>query len=132
MAVKKASKMKRKSVNAKATTSKPAMRKLPAIKEAMSKTTLLNTITDCTSVARKDVKAVWECLEKLIEGHMQKKGPGKFVMPGYMKMITVQKPARPARKGINPFTGEPTTFKAKPASRAIKIRPLKKLKEMVA
>jgi nucleoid DNA-binding protein len=47
-----------------------------------------------------------------------------------MKIATVKKPAKKARKGINPFTGEETVFKAKPASNAVKIRPLKKLKEM--
>jgi nucleoid DNA-binding protein len=49
-----------------------------------------------------------------------------------MKVTTVKKPARKARKGINPFTGEATTFKAKPASIAVKVRPLKKMKEFAA
>ena len=53
-------------------------------------------------------------------------------MPGMLKITTVSKPARKARKGINPFTGEETMFKAKPASTAVKIRPLKKLKEFAA
>ncbi|NNC55586.1 MAG: integration host factor, partial [Pseudomonadales bacterium] len=55
---------------------------------------------------------------------------GEFVLPGLLKVNTVKKPARKARKGINPFTGEETMFKAKPASIAVKVRPLKKLKEM--
>ena len=49
-----------------------------------------------------------------------------------MKITTVKKPARKARKGINPFTGEETMFKAKPASIAVKVRPLKKMKEFAA
>ncbi|WP_372764740.1 HU family DNA-binding protein, partial [Litorivivens sp.] len=60
---------------------------------------------------------------------VSKKGLGEFTVPGLMKVVTVKKPARKARKGINPFTGEETTFKAKPASIAVKVRPLKKLKE---
>ena len=62
---------------------------------------------------------------------MKKRGPNAFSWPGIMKMKVVMKPARKARKGINPFTGEPTVFKAKPASRKVKILPLKQLKEMV-
>ncbi len=46
-----------------------------------------------------------------------------------MKIKTQRKPATRARKGINPFTGEETMFKAKPASVAVKVRPLKKMKE---
>jgi nucleoid DNA-binding protein len=65
----------------------------------------------------------------LIERSIKKRSVGEFTVPGIMKITTVKKPARKARKGINPFTGEETTFKAKPASIAVKIRPLKKLKE---
>jgi nucleoid DNA-binding protein len=42
------------------------------------------------------------------------------------------KPATKERQGTNPFTGEPTTFKAKPARNVVKVRPLKRLKDMVA
>ena len=57
---------------------------------------------------------------------------GEFTLPGMLKITTVSKPAKKARKGINPFTGEETMFKAKPASIAVKVRPLKKLKEFAA
>jgi nucleoid DNA-binding protein len=67
----------------------------------------------------------------VITAHITSKGPGSFTLPGLLKMIIQHKPATKARKGINPFTGEPTIFKAKPARRVIKIRALKKLKEMV-
>ena len=61
---------------------------------------------------------------------MGKKGPGLFAVPGLMKIVVIQKPAVKARKGINPFTGEETTFKAKPARNVVKIAALKNLKEM--
>ena len=48
-----------------------------------------------------------------------------------MKLTVVRKPATKARKGINPFTGEEATFKAKPARNVVKVRPLKNLKDMV-
>ncbi|HEX7763337.1 MAG TPA: HU family DNA-binding protein, partial [Cellvibrio sp.] len=76
------------------------------------------------------VQAVLDELTNIIEGHVKKKGVGEFVLPGLLKITTVKKPATKARKGINPFTKEEVTFKAKPASISVKVRPLKKLKEM--
>jgi nucleoid DNA-binding protein len=61
---------------------------------------------------------------------VKKRSVGEFALPGLLKVTTVKKPAKKARKGINPFTGEETMFKAKPASIQVKVRPLKKLKEM--
>ena len=71
-------------------------------------------------------------MDSLIERSIKKRSIGEFTIPGMMKITTVKKPAKKARKGINPFTGEATTFKAKPASIAVKVRPLKKMKEFVA
>lgn len=102
-----------------------------AVKERYSKSDILNHISTQTELTRKQVTAVLDELNTLIEAHISKKGPGEFVMPGLLKIVTVKKPARKARKGINPFTGEETTFAAKPASIQVKVRPLKKIKEMV-
>ncbi len=99
------------------------------IKEKMTKSQILNEIATATDLNRKQVSAVMDELESLIARSVSKKGLGEFTVPGLMKVVTVKKPARKARKGINPFTGEETTFKAKPASIAVKVRPLKKLKE---
>ena len=104
----------------------------PAIKDRYSKSDILNSIADSTELARKDVNAVLGALEDLVSRHIAPRGCGEFVLPGLLKIVTVKKPARKARKGINPFTGEETMFKAKPASIAVKIRPLKKVKEMAA
>lgn len=62
--------------------------------------------------------------------HLKKRAVGQFTLPGLMKIKTVRKPARRARKGINPFTGEETTFAAKPPQNVVKVQPLKALKEM--
>ena len=67
-----------------------------------------------------------------MEGHLKKRGAGQFTLPGLMKIVTQKKPATKARKGINPFTGEETTFAAKPARTMVKVRPLKKLKDMAS
>ncbi|WNO11686.1 HU family DNA-binding protein [Teredinibacter sp. KSP-S5-2] len=104
--------------------------KIKAISERYSKTQIVTQIAENTELSRKQVQAVFDELSDIIEGHIKKRACGEFVLPGLMKVVTVKKPARKARKGINPFTGEETTFAAKPASIQVKIRPLKKLKEM--
>lgn len=114
---------------------KPALKvvkkKSISISKPYSKSQLLACITEKTGLQRKQVLSVFESLEDVITAHVASKGPGSFTLPGLLKMVIQHKPATKARKGINPFTGEPTIFKAKPARRAIKIRALKKLKEMV-
>lgn len=102
-----------------------------AVTTKLSKSQVLTTIAETTELSRKQVSAVFDEIESLIARSIGKKGLGEFTLPGLLKITTVKKPARKARKGINPFTGEETTFKAKPASVAVKVRPLKKLKEFV-
>jgi nucleoid DNA-binding protein len=102
-----------------------------AVTTKLSKSQVLTSIADATALNRKQVSAVFDEIESLISRSIGKKGLGEFTLPGLLKIMTVKKPARKARKGINPFTGEETTFKAKPASIAVKVRPLKKLKAFV-
>lgn len=137
MAARKASAKKapaKKAPAKKAAAAKAAPAKAPkkpaTVKERYSKTQILTQIAENTELSKKQVQSVLDELNDIIEAHVKKRGVGEFVMPGLLKIVTVKKPARKARKGINPFTGEETTFAAKPASTAIKIRPLKKLKEM--
>lgn len=132
MAGKKMSKQKRKSSNGKsASANKNAAKKLPSFKDPLSKSNMIRTITDVTCLSRKDVVNVLDTLTQVIEKHIKSGGPGTFVMPGLLKINVVKKPARPARKGVNPFTGEEIMIKARPAYKAVKIKALKKLKEMV-
>ncbi|AOE50491.1 HU family DNA-binding protein [Kangiella sediminilitoris] len=107
-------------------------RKVTAVKKKFTKTQILNEIAAQTGLAKKDVGAVLDELGIVIERHIKKRSVGEFTLPGLLKISTVKKPAVKARKGINPFTGEETTFKAKPASTAVKVRPLKKLKDMAS
>ncbi len=86
-------------------------------------------IAEDTDLTKKQVLEVVECLESIIERSLRKGAFGEFTMPGMMKITTVKKPAKKARKGINPFTGEETVFKAKPASVGIRVRALKRLKD---
>lgn len=131
MAVKK-SKAKRKPASSKSAAAKTSAKKLPSVKDPMSKSGIIKTITDATGISKKEVVSVIDCLPLIIEKHVKSGGPGTFVLPGLLKIKVVKKPARPARKGVNPFTGEEIMIKAKPAYKAVKIKALKKLKEMVA
>ena len=100
------------------------------IKDRYSKTEILDAIAAGTELSRKQVAAVLDSLGEVIEAHVKKNAIGEFVLPGLLKISTVRKSATKARKGINPFTKEEVTFKAKPASTVVKVRPLKGLKDM--
>ena len=118
----------------KSTTAKAAVapkKKLTAVKTPMTKTQILTEIAEGTELTRKQVAAVFDNLSDMIERHVKPRAAGKFTMPGLMKIEAVKKPAKKARKGINPFTGEETMFKAKPAHTVVKVKALKALKEMV-
>lgn len=134
MAIRKTAKAPTKKAPAKAAVkSAPAkaapVKKTPTIREKMTKTQITASIADSTGLSKRQVGDVLAELETLIEGSIKKRAIGEFTLPGLMKITTVKKPAVKARKGVNPFTGEETMFKAKPASVAVKVRPLKKLKE---
>lgn len=108
---------------------KPA-KKTASGNKAPTKSEIFTHIASQTDLTKKEVGAVFDSLAGLIKKSIKKGGPGVFTVPGLMKITVRNRPARPARKGINPFTGEPTTFKAKPASRVVKVTALKGLKEM--
>ena len=95
-----------------------------------TKSEILASIAETTELSRKQVASVFDALSDLIKKNVGKKGPGMFVVPGLMKIVVIQKPATKARKGINPFTKQEQMFKAKPARRVIKVRPMKALKDM--
>lgn len=120
----------KKKTAAKKAPAKKAAAKTTAVKDRFNKSQMLNEIAERTELSRKQVSSVMDELSVLIERHIKKRACGEFVMPGLFKVQTVRKPATKARKGINPFTGEETVFKAKPARTVVKVRPLKKLKEM--
>ena len=101
-------------------------------KKPPTKSEIYATIVADTGLNRKDVAAVFESLDGQIKKNLGGRGaPGTFTIPGLLKLRVVKKPAKKARKGINPFTGGEMMFKAKPASRAVKALALKGLKDMV-
>ena len=102
------------------------------IKEVLSKSGLVSHLAEASQVAAKEVRAVLGALETAVAGSINKKGAGSFVLPGLLKITVTTVPAKPRRKGINPFTKEEQWFAAKPASVKVKVRPLKKLKDAAA
>ena len=114
---------------AKKTAKKKAAAK--AVKKPTTKAETFTYVADKTGLTKKDVGAVFESLNTLIKRDLRRSGPGAYTVPGLMKIKVVRKPATKARKGVNPFTGEPMTFKAKPARNVVKVLALKALKDMV-
>ena len=119
---------------AKKSARKPAKKSAPKsaakpVKSVLSKSALIHHLAGTTGAAAKDVRAVIGALEETIRVSISKKGPRTFVLPGILKITAVAVPAKKARKGINPFTGQETVFKAKPPTGKVKVRPMKKLKD---
>ena len=107
-----------------------ANRRDTAVKEAMTKSQLLEALSESTGLQRKDVAAVLDQLGVVIERHVKRRAVGTFTLPGLLKIKVVRKPATKARKMMSPFTGQEITVAAKPASRAVKVQPLSGLKRM--
>ena len=95
-----------------------------------TKSEIYTYISERASLKKKEVGAVFDALSDMISRDL-KRGVGVFNVPGLMKIKAVPKPAVPDRRGINPFTKDETTCKAKPARNVVKVQPLKGLKDMV-
>ena len=93
----------------------------------MTKSQLIQKIAELRELAKKDVRSMMEALAEV--GYKELKKNGLFVLPGFAKFVVVKKPATKERQGINPFTKEPMTFKAKPARKVLKARPVKAAKD---
>lgn len=129
MAVKKKSSTQ--SVKKPVTTAKAKPAATTAFRTPLTKSQLLTTLSETTGVSKKQTAAVLQELSAVISRHIKKGAAGVFTLPGLVKIKTLNKPARKARKGVNPFTGEEMMFKAKPASTVVKVQALKALKGMV-
>ncbi|MHC5537216.1 HU family DNA-binding protein [Singulisphaera rosea] len=99
--------------------------------KAATKGEIYQTLGERTGLSKKDISTIFTALNDLIGKELGKKGPGLFQIPGLLKLKVVRKPATKAKQGINPFTKEPMTIKAKPARNVIKAQPLKALKDLV-
>ena len=126
-----AAKATKKKVTKKAAPAKPA-KKLTAISKKQTKSEILNAFAEDTGLTRKEVASVFSSLSDLITRHIKKRGSGEFAIPDTgIKIRRVKKPARKARMGRNPATGEEIKIPAKPATTAVKVVALKALKDVV-
>ena len=100
-------------------------------KKPMTKSEILTALAETNGFTKQEIAGLFDELANLIGKNLGKRGPGVFTIPGLSKIKVVRKSATKARKGISPFTGEETVFKAKPARNVVKITPLKALKDMV-
>lgn len=135
---------------AKKTTARKTTRKAPAKKAPAKKTTgtkparivaavkprtkneIMTILAENAGITKKEVASVFETMSTMIAADLKRGKAGQFTVPGMMKVTVQRKPATKARKGINPFTKEPTIFKAKPARNVVKVRPMKGLKDLVS
>jgi nucleoid DNA-binding protein len=103
-----------------------------ALTKMMSKSQLIQKIAEThpNNMSRKDVKNVIEALASI--GYKELKKSGTFLVPGFAKFVVIKKAATKERAGINPFTKEPTIFKAKPARKIVRARPVKAAKDAVS
>ena len=127
MAVKK--KVAKKKVAKKAVAAAPAVKAIP---NKQTKTQIIAALAETTGLPKKDVAGVMTALGDMIEGHMKKRGSGEFTIPDTgVKIRRVRKPARKARMGRNPATGEEMKIAAKPASTVVRVSALKALKDTI-
>ena len=96
----------------------------------MTKTEFERAVAEAAGVDKKTAAAVLDALEEVVTKTVRGGDP-VTIRPGFIKVSRKDVAARPARKGVNPFTGEETMFKARPASKTAKLTALKKLKDGV-
>ncbi len=100
--------------------------------KAPTKSEIMNSLSEKTGLNKKDIAGVFEALTAEIEENIAKKtASGQFTIPGLCKIVVKERPALPKRQVRNPGTGEMVWAKPRPASRQVKVRPLKGLKDMV-
>jgi len=97
----------------------------------MSKTQFVAAVAEKSGLSKKETNAALEAINTVVTRELSKKGPGEVVLPGLLKLSVVVKPATRAHEGLNPFTKEPMTYKAKPARKVVKARALKTLTDAV-
>ncbi len=97
----------------------------------LTKSQFVAEVAERSGLSKKDAGAILDAMNAVVIEQLGAKGPGEVIIPGLLKLNKVEKPAVPERQGINPFTKEPTTFKAKPATRSVRARPVKALKDAI-
>lgn len=130
MAVKKKAAAKKKVAKKKAVAAD--VKRVKAITTRQTKTQVITAIAESTELSKRDVAKVFAALGEMVEAHMKRRGSGEFTIPDTgVKIRKVKKPARKARMGRNPATGEQIKIAAKPATTVVRVSALKALKDTV-
>ncbi len=72
--------------------------KTAATKKPMTKSELLNAISDETNLNRREVSAVLDALSAQISKSLGRRGAGAFTLPGLVKIEKKKVPARPGAR----------------------------------
>ncbi|HET9913990.1 MAG TPA: HU family DNA-binding protein [Anaerolineales bacterium] len=97
----------------------------------MSKSQFVTTLAEKSGLNKRQAMSALDTINMIVAQQLGKRGPGEVLIPGLLKLNVVDKPATRKHEGINPFTKEPMTYKAKAARKVIKVRPLKALKDTI-
>jgi DNA-binding protein HU-beta len=97
----------------------------------MSKSQFVAALAEKSGLSKQQTMSALDTINTMVAQQLGKQGPGEVLIPGLLKLNVVEKPATKQHEGINPFTKEPMTYKAKAAHKVIKVRLLKALKDAV-
>jgi nucleoid DNA-binding protein len=97
----------------------------------MSKTEFVTALAEKSGLTKQQAAAALDAINAMVAQELGQRGPGTVLIPGLVKLNVVSRPATPKHEGINPFTKEPMTFKAKPARKVVKASALKALKDAI-
>ena len=97
----------------------------------MNKSQFVAAMAEKSGLTRQQAESALDAINAMVAQQLGKRGPGEVLIPGLLRLNVVDKPATSQREGVNPFTREPMTFKARPARRVIKVRALKALKDAI-
>ena len=97
----------------------------------MNKSQFVTAMAEKSGLNQKQASSALEAINAITVEQLSKQGPGEVLIPGLLKLNVVDKPATSQHEGVNPFTKEPMTYKAKAAHKVIKVRLLKALKDAV-
>jgi len=97
----------------------------------MSKSQFVAVLAEKSGLSKKQAASSLDTINTMVTQQLGKRGPGEVIIPGLLKLSVVGKPATRKHEGVNPFTKEPMTYKAKAAHKVIKVRLLKALKDAV-
>jgi nucleoid DNA-binding protein len=97
----------------------------------MTKSQFVTTLAEKSGLNKKQATSALDTINAMVAQQLGKRGPGEVLIPGLLRLNIVNKPATRQHEGLNPFTREPMTYKAKAARKVIRVRPLKALKDAV-